>query len=408
MNTALYIAKRYLFSKKSTNAINIISGISMLGVFVGSAALIIILSAFNGLEDLVVSMSNTLTPDLRIEPTRGKTFDPNNKALVYFQNNASFVNYTEVLQEKALLKYGDQQFIGQIKGVSNDFLKNKALKATLLQGEFILNEGDQDYAVIGSTVQYTLGININDTNRLLEIYSPNKSTAGSFTPADEFVSRFLSPVGVFESNQESDNEVIIPIKTARALLAENKNISAVEILLKDPDQADDLRNEIQEKLGDNFIVKDRVQQNALLYKILNSEKWAVYLILTFVLLIATFNIVGSLTMLVIDKQKDIAVLNSLGASKKMIRQIFLLEGLMISFIGCGIGLVLGGVFCLIQIRFGIITLSQGNMMMSAYPMAIRIGDFFLVFITVFVISLIASFISSRLSVKRFDTLKQAL
>lgn len=408
MNTALYIAKRYLFSKKSTNAINIISGISMLGVFVGSAALIIILSAFNGLEDLVVSMSNTLTPDLRIEPTTGKTFDPKNKVLLAFKDNASFVNYTEVLQEKALLKYGDQQFIGQIKGVSNDFLKNKALKATLLQGEFILNEGDQDYAVIGSTVQYTLGININYPSRVLEIYSPNRSTSSGFTPADEFVSRYLNPVGVFESNQESDNEVIIPIKTARALLAENKNISAVEILLKDPDQADDLRNEIQGKLGKDFIVKDRIQQNALLYKILNSEKWAVYLILTFVLLIATFNIVGSLTMLVIDKQKDIAVLNSLGASKKMIRQIFLLEGLMISFIGCAIGLLFGGIFCVLQIQFGLITMSQGNMLVSAYPMAIRMGDFLLVFITVFVISFIASFISSRLSVKRFDTLKQAL
>ncbi|MBK0381988.1 ABC transporter permease [Pedobacter sp. SD-b] len=408
MKTAYYIAKRYLFSKKSTNAINIISGISMLGVFVGSAALIVILSAFNGLEDLVISLSNTLNPDLVIEPSQGKTFDPGTQQLAQVSHNPKVAIYSEILQEKALLRYDNNQFIGEIKGVSNSFLRNKELKNTLLQGSFILNQDDKDYAVIGSTVQYTLGININDPLRLLEIYSPNRSSSSGFTPADEFVSRYLPPSGVFESNQESDNEVIIPIKVARALLKEPKNISSAEIILKDPNQAEAAKQELQKLLGDNYIVKDRIQQNALLYKILNTEKWAVYLILTFVLVIATFNIVGSLTMLVIDKQKDIAILNSLGANKKMIRQIFLFEGLMISFIGCALGLVFGGIFCFLQVRYGIIAMSQGNTIVDAYPMAIRYSDFILVFITVFVIAFIASFISSRLSVKRFENLKQAL
>ena len=408
MKTAFYIAKRYLFSKKSTNAINIISGISMLGVFVGSAALIVILSAFNGLENLVISLSNTLNPDLVIEPAQGKTFDPNNKTLENLSKNPKVAVYSEVLQEKALLKYDKNQFIGEIKGVSSSFIKNKELKKTLLQGDFILNEKGKDYAVVGSTVQYTLGININDPLRLLEIYSPNKRTSSGFTPADEFVSRYLPPSGVFESNQESDNEVIMSLAVARALLNEPKNISAAEIILKNPNEADDLKNDLQNKLGVKFLIKDRIQQNALLYKILNTEKWAVYLILTFVLVIATFNIVGSLTMLVIDKQKDIAVLNSLGADKSMIRQIFLLEGLMISFIGCVVGLVFGWFFCYLQIEFGFISISQGNMVVNAYPMAIRYTDFILVFITVSVIAFIASFISSRLSVKRFETLKRAL
>lgn len=408
MNTAFYIAKRYLFSKKSTNAINIISGISMLGVFIGSAALIIILSAFNGLETLVISLSNTLAPDLRIEPVKGKTFNPQNTILLNFKKDNRVANYTEVLQEKALLRYGNQQFIGVIKGVSKDFLKNNQIDSTLLQGEFILNSDGEDYAVVGSTVQYTLGININDQQRILEIYSPNKRTSSAFMPTDEFVSRYLHPVGVFESNQESDDQVIIPLKTARALLGESKNISAAEVILKNPDESDKVKSELQSKLGDDFIVKDRIQQNALLYKILNSEKWAVYLILTFVLLIATFNIVGSLTMLVIDKQKDIAVLNSLGADKSLIRQIFLLEGLMISFIGCLLGLILGGIFCWLQISYGFITMAEGNMVVNAYPMTLKLLDFSLVFLTVFVISLIASYISSRLSVKRFETLKQAL
>lgn len=409
MNTAFYIAKRYLFSKKSTNAINIISGISMLGVFVGSAALIIILSAFNGLETLVISLSNTLNPDLRIEPVKGKTFDPNNSVLLSFKKNSAVANYTEVLQEKALLRYDGQQFIGQIKGVSADFLKNKELDSIITQGVFLLEEENgQNYAVIGLAVQYTLGVNINDHLRYLEIYSPNKKTSSGLNPSDEFVSRYLLPVGVFQSNQESDNDVIIPLNVARELLGETKNISSVEVILKNPEEAPQLKKDLQSKLGENFKVKDRIQQNALLYKILNSEKWAVYLILTFVLLIATFNIVGSLTMLVIDKQKDIAVLNSLGADKTMIRQIFLFEGLMISFIGCVMGLLLGGLFCFLQIQYGFITMSQENMVVSAYPITLKLIDFILVFFTVFVISFIASLISSRLSVKRFEQLKQAL
>ena len=380
----------------------------MLGVFVGSAALIIILSAFNGLETLVISLSNTLNPDLRIEPTKGKTFDPKNTVLLDFKKNKQVEIYTEVLQEKALLRYDNQQFIGEIKGVSPDFLKNKELDRTLVQGEFILKENENSYAVIGSIVQYTLGINVNDQIRFLEIYSPNKSTSVGFSPTEEFVTKYIHPIGVFETNQSSDNQVIIPLSTARELLGEAKNVSAVEVILKQPEEADAVKKQLQKKLGDGFVVKDRIQQNALLYKILNSEKWAVYLILTFVLLIATFNIVGSLTMLVIDKQKDIAVLNSLGADKSIIRQIFLLEGLMISFIGCALGLGLGMLFCLLQIKFGFITFGQESGTNISYPMELKLTDFALVFLTVFVISFVASYISSRMSVKQFEQLKQAL
>lgn len=408
MNTAYYIAKRYLFSKKSTHAINIISGISMLGVFVGSAALVVILSAFNGLEELVVSLSNTVTPDLRIEPAEGKTFDPKNPALLNFKKSKDVGLYTAVLEEKALLRYNNQQFIGQIKGVDSSFLNNAKLKSSIVQGGLELGNKENPLAVVGSTVQYSLGININNPLSVLEIYSPNKNTSGGFGPTDEFVSRYVTPVGVFESNQESDNTVIIPLSTARELLAEPQAVSAVEVVLKDSSRSDSVMDQLQQQLGPKFVVKDRIQQNALLYKILNSEKWAVYLILTFVLIIATFNIVGSLTMLVIDKQKDIAVLNSLGAGKKMIRQIFLLEGLMISFVGCILGLVLGGLFGYAQMTWGFITMSQGNMVVNAYPMALKVADFVLVFVTVLVISFIASFISSRLSVKRFEQLKQAL
>ncbi len=373
----------------------------MLGVFVGSAALIVILSAFNGLEQLVVSLSNTITPDLRIEPAQGKSFDPKRLDLSNLKEDPSVSFYSQVLEEKALLRYGKQQFIGQIKGVDPSFLANKRLASSLVQGEFVLQEGEYPTALVGATVQYSLGINVNSPLTALEIYSPNKNAgSGAFGPADEFVVRYATPVGVFESNQDSDNSVIIALSTARELLGEPEKVSAVEVYLKPNADAQVLAKNLQQKFGKDFLVKDRIQQNALLYKILNSEKWAVYLILTFVLVIATFNIVGSLTMLVIDKQKDIAVLNSLGAGKRMIRQIFLLEGLMISFIGCIVGMSVGIAFAYAQMKYGFITMAQGNMVVNAYPMALKASDFVLVFVTVMVISFVASFISSRLSVKK--------
>lgn len=380
----------------------------MLGVFVGSAALIIILSVFNGFETLVLSMYNNFTPDLKIEPVNGKSFNPHIKSLKEIKNDERVISYTEVLQEKALIRYDNQQFIGKIKGVSSDFLKNNLLDSALIQGEFILEEDGKDYAVIGSTVQYTLGVNINNQFRLLEIYSPKKGTQPGFTPADEFLSEFIAPVGIFESPQEDNDMVIVPLHTARKLLSEEKNVSFIEVYLKNADDTEKFKKDASQKLGKQFLVKDRIQQNALLYKILNSEKWAVYLILTFVLIIAIFNIIGSLTMLVIDKRKDIAILNSLGAPKELVSKIFLFEGLMIAMIGCCLGLIVGGLFCFGQMEFGWIQMGQQNLLIDAYPVDMQFKDFLLVFATVLIISFIASYISSRLSIQRFEQLKDDL
>ncbi|WP_304065269.1 FtsX-like permease family protein [Pedobacter glucosidilyticus] len=408
MNASFYIAKRYLFSKKSTNAINMISGISMLGVFIGSAALIIILSVFNGFEGLVLSMYDSYSPHLKVEAVKGKSFDPETPFFKQLETNAQIFSYTQVLQEKALLRYDDLQFIGKVKGVSKDFLKNNLLDSSLVQGEFVLGDSSQQLVVIGATVQYVLGVNINNPLKRLEIYSPKKGTQSAFTPVDEFVAAYLQPVGVFQTQQEESDMVIVPIETARTLLQEAKNVSAIEIFLKDEEQVETFKKYLEKNLGSAFIVKNRIQQNALLYKILNSEKWAIYLILTFILVIAIFNIIGSLTMLVIDKRRDIAILNSLGASKTMISRIFLYEGLMIAMLGCFLGLLAGLAFCLLQQEFGLISMGQANLLIDAYPVKLKIADFFLVFMTVFTISFIAAFISSRLSIKRFEKLKEDL
>lgn len=408
MNTPYFIAKRYLFSKKSVNAINFISGISMLGVFVGSAALVIILSVFNGFENVVLSMYNTFTPEIIIEPSKGKSFDPNTQAFLELKRDQRINNYTEVLQEKALLRYGERQHIAQIKGVSEDFLKRKQLDSTLLEGSFVLREGKTNYAVVGSLVQLYLTLNIHSDFEPLNIYSPRKGAGNSINPADEITLKSIHPSGVFKIQQQFDETVIVSLDFARELLEEEKNVSAIEIYLNSGVSLEAFQEEITKRLGNNYIVKNRIQQNELLYKILNSEKWAIFVILTFVLIIAVFNIVGSLTMLVIDKKKDIVILNSIGANNSLIQQIFFMEGMMISLIGCISGMATGLAFCIAQQRYGFITMSEASFIPDAYPIGLKLTDFIMVFLTVTVISVITSGISSRLSVKTLSQIKEQL
>lgn len=398
-----------MFSKKSVNAINFISGISMLGVFVGSAALIIILSVFNGFENIVLSMYNTFSPELRIEPRIGKTFDPSDSRFVNLKNDNRFLNYAEVLEEKALVRYGESQSIALIKGVSDGFMENRSgLDSIISSGNFILRNHGNDLAVIGSGIQNSLSINLYNEFQTLDIYSPKKGASSSINPADEFNIRSIYPSGVFTVQQEFDNMIIVPIQFARTLLDETKMVSFIEINTVKGTDIDALRNELEQLIGKNFIIKDRSQQNELLYKILNSEKWAIFLILTFVLIIAIFNIIGSLTMLVIDKRKDIAILSSLGANRQLIRGIFFIEGMMISMLGCFIGMATGLIFILLQQKFGFISMSGTNMIIDHYPVGIKLADFVLVFGTVFTVSLIASGISSGLSVQNSFNLKEDL
>lgn len=381
----------------------------MLGVFVGSAALIIILSVFNGFETIVLSMYNTFSPELRIEPLNGKTFDPNTISFSSLKKNPRVLNYTEVLQEKALVRYGESQSIATIKGVSDGFLQNKSsLDSVVSSGTFILNQAGQDMAVIGYALQNFLSVNLENEFQSLEVFSPRKGASNSLIPAEEFNMRSIYPSGVFMAQQELDNTMIVPLRFARDLLGENKLISSIEINVQTGVDTDDFQRDIEKLLGNDFAVKNRSQQNELLYKILNSEKWAIFLILTFVLIIAIFNIIGSLTMLVIDKRKDIAILTSLGADKSLIRGIFFIEGMMISMLGCIVGMVVGMVFILLQQKFGFITMGGANMMIDTYPVAIKLFDFILVFGTVLTVSIIASAISSRLSVRNIGNLREDL
>jgi lipoprotein-releasing system permease protein len=411
LNTALYIARRYLFAKKSTNAINIISGISVVGVFVGSAALIIILSVFNGFEEVVLKMFNTITPQIVISPLQGKTFDPNTAYFNELRKEKDIYSFTEVLSENALLRYNDKQSVGLVKGVSTDYLKNKRLDSITIDGHFVLENKSLNYAVIGSAIQTFLMVNTTDPFYPLQIFSPKKKTnqSSSINPADDFTILSIPVSGIFEVQQDFDNVAIVPLRFARKLLEEPQNISAIEINLQKGIDADLFKKKIEDQIGKQFEIKDRIQQNKVLYNILGSEKWAVYIILTFILIIAIFNIIGSLTMLVIDKLKDIAVLSSLGAGKKLIKRIFLLEGMMITMAGCIFGLIIGFGFCLLQQKFGLVKMSQDNLVITnAYPVALKWKDFLLVFLTVSIFSFMASALSSNLSVKKINHLNQDL
>ncbi len=411
MNTPFYIARRYLFAKKSTNAINIISTISVIGVFVGSAALIIILSVFNGFEEVVLKMFNTITPQIVIAPAQGKTFDPNTAHFVEIRSKEGIYSFTEVLSENALLRYNDKQSVGLVKGVSADYLKNTRLDSIIIDGDFTLENRSLNYAVIGSAIQTFLMVNTTDPFNPLQIFSPKKkgNRTGSINPADDFTILSIPVSGIFEVQQDFDNVAIVPLRFARKLLEEPVKISSIEINLKDGIDPDEFKADVERKLGEEFEVKNRIQQNKVLYNILGSEKWAVYIILTFILIIAIFNIIGSLTMLVIDKLKDIAILSSLGAGKKLIKRIFLFEGMMITMAGCISGLIIGLLFCLVQQKFGIIKMSQDNLVITnAYPVALKWKDFLLVFLTVSVFSFMASALSSNLSVKKINHLNRDL
>lgn len=401
MNFAWFVARRYFVSKKNTNAIQIISNISMLGVFVGTTALVIILSVFNGFEELVLSLYNTFTPEIKITAASGKLLDPSFTDYNSLKKNPSVIYYVEVLEEKALLKYNDKQFIGVVKGVSSEFAEAGFLDSMMIQGKMNLGNKNRPFAIIGAGVAYNLGLQVDQTFETLSIFSPKKEISNSLVPGDDFNRMEIYPAGIFSVQQEFDDKlVIVPLTFARELLNESKKISSIELTTKKGTNVDELIKEIKSSLGKEFKIQNRYQQNQLLYKILNSEKWAVYLILTFILMIAICNIVGSLTMLVIDKKKDISIMMSMGASRGLIRRIFLLEGVLIAFVGAMAGLIVATLFCVAQQKFGLIQMGSGEIFETrAYPIVLKISDYFLVSATVMGIALLASLITSGLSVK---------
>ncbi|NLN30623.1 MAG: ABC transporter permease, partial [Bacteroidales bacterium] len=309
MKLPLYIAKRYLFAKKSRNAINVISGVSAAGVAVGTMALIIILSVFNGLELLVTAIFNTFDPDLKITAAEGKTFIPDSTKLYLLSATDGIACYSLTLEENAYLKYGDREYIGTIKGVDENYTRVTGIDSTIWEGEFLLSsENRRSWAVPGLGVANFLGIRVNFITPLF-IYVPRKSAGSSLDYENAFVRKYIFPSGIFQIEQTYDSKyVYLPLDFTRELIQEEKGVSSIEIKLNANADANRVRKNVNNIFGDDHVIQNRYEQQEIFYKVMRSERLAIFMILTLIIVIASFNIVGSLTMLIIEKERDIEIL----------------------------------------------------------------------------------------------------
>lgn len=366
--------------------------ISVSGVLVGTAALIIVLSVFNGFENLILRLYDSFDPDIRIEATHGKNFPASAVSLEHLRNDPGVQHVMPVIEENALVRYSERQFIVTLKGVDQSFSKYSGIDTMLVDGSCILERGDTDYALIGSGVAYSLQLGLGNYNTPIEIYAPKRDASSLLNPEEAFNRRYVQPSGIFAIQQEYDSRyVLVPFRFAQELFEYDSLVTSIEVTLKKDADTQETLSRLEALIGPDFGVKDRFHQHEQIYRIMKSEKWAVFMILTFILIIATFNIIGTLSMLVIEKKKDIAILHSMGANQQMLRSIFLTEGLFINLIGCIIGIATGFLICLGQQHFGWITLSgSGSFVIDAYPVKMEVLDFVYVFATVFTIGFVAA------------------
>ena len=377
MNLPLFIARRYLFAKKSHNVINTISAISAIGMAIGTAALIIILSVYNGFDDLVKSTLSNVEPDILVTPAKGKVFIPEGEAFERLESNPEIKDYYYILEENVFVDYDDHQGVARAKGVDEDYEKDSPLSAHMTNGEFVLHNGQVPRMVAGAGLAYKMGMNPAFLSSAV-IYFPARDRNFSLAnPAASIESISLRLSGIFSVNQQIDEELmILPIDQMRQLLGYEDEVSGIEIRLAEgasPKALHRTIKAIQKDLGPDFKVLDRFRQNTSLYKMMRYEKAAIFLILIFIIIIIAFNIFGSLTMLIIEKEDDIETFRSLGATGKMLRRTFTLEGWLISLLGLVAGLTIGILFALLQQRFGFIKM-PGNFLVSAYPVILQWND----------------------------------
>lgn len=377
MNLPLFFAGRYLFAKKSHNVINIISAISAAGMAIGTAALIIILSVYNGFDSLVKDMLGDFDPDILITPAEGKVFVPEGEVYDWLYSQETVENMCCVLTENIFVSYDGKQSMVTAKGVDWVYEEESPVRNHIRSGEFSLHRGDVPLAVVGSGLAYRLGINPRFLSPV-ELYFPSRTRDFSVAnPMASIESVNVWPSGIFAINSDIDDRyMIVPIDIMKELLEYGDEVSGVEIRLKEGCSGKDvsaLMEGISQRLGKDFKVSGRFEQNKALYKMMEYEKLSIFAILIFIVIIIAFNIFGSLTMLIIEKKGDIMTLKSMGADDSLIKKIFVLEGWMISLLGLAAGLVIGIVFSLLQQRFGFIRM-PGNFIVEAYPVILSARD----------------------------------
>lgn len=405
MNFPFYIARRYLFSKKSHNAINVISAISVCGVALATLALVCTLSVFNGFQDLVTTFFTAFDPQLKITAVRGKVFDGQDKRVLQLKKMPDVEVYSESLEDNVMVQYQGRQAMAVVKGVEDNFDQLTPIDSILFgRGDLLLHDEVVDYAIPGIQLLSTLGSGIRFLDPL-EIYAPRRGAKVNMAnPSTAFVTGNLFSSGlVFAVNQEKYDAsyILTSIDFARRLFQYTTEVSAINLKLKAGADTDAVKKHIQDLLGDDFLVQDRYEQQADTYRIMEIEKLISYLFLTFILMIACFNVIGSLSMLIIDKRDDVVTLRNLGASDRQIVRIFLFEGRMISFFGAFVGVVLGLLLCWLQQEYGLIALgSSGSFVVDAYPVSVHASDVLLIFITVLLIGFLSVWYPVRFLSKR--------
>jgi len=391
LNLPFHIARRYLFSKKSTNAINIISGISVFGLSVGAAALVLVLSVFNGFEDLITGLFSNFNPDIKVLPAKGKTFLPNDEQILKIKALEDVEHLSLTLEEVAIFEYKGSQDYGILKGVDENFKYVTEVDSTIREGDYILKDRDRHMAILGVGMRNKLSVNVDDYFSAISVYMAKKKQRKSFGGLSEpFTKRYLYPAGTFVIQQDFDSQYIISsLEFAQELISSKGEVSSMEIKLKDGVPAKASVKAIENILGEGFDVKDRYRQDEAFLKLMNIEKWMSFAILSLTLLLIAFNLIGALWMIVLEKKQDIAILKSMGATDIMVRNIFLGVGLLLCLLGVFLGFFIAISLYLIQVNFGIVPIPDG-FVINSYPISMRFFDFLIVGVTVIIIGAIAS------------------
>jgi len=367
-----------------------------MGVTIGTLALVVVLSVYNGFDSLIRSMFSAFDPDLKITAVEGKTFNPQAINLQEIKNTEGVAYMAQVLEESAIIKYGQSQDVVKIKGVSPNYTLVTNLDSLIFDGKCLFEDEGNFYAIAGLGVANNLGIRTNLLDPL-HVYAAKKGERVSVNLSRSLNHDYIFPSGIFSVQETYDSEyILVPLEFARSLFETQENVSALELKLKPGANVDNVQKRIQSEVGEKFHVKNKYQQQELVYKVMKSEGWAIYFILVFILIIASFNILGSLTMLIIDKKDDIAILKSMGAGQGMIRRAFLFEGWLISLSGAILGVFAGLVICWTQVHFELLKFpGNGSFAVPAYPVEIQFTDLLLIFFTVITIGFVVAWFPVR-------------
>lgn len=395
MNLPFYIARRYLFAKKKHNAINIISAISVCGVALATMAMVCTLSVFNGFQEMVEQLFTAFDPELKITAREGKVFQPDDPSIRQVQALPCIDVWTETVEDNAMVQYKNRQAMATIKGVEDNFEQLTEIDSLLYgTGQFMLNDPVADYGIMGVELMSELGTGIQFVDPL-QVYAPKRNVRINLAnPSAAFNRKYLhSPGVVFIVNQQKYDAryIITSLDFARALFGYNTEVSAIELKLKPGNDIGRIQGQIQDILGDRYLVQNRYEQQSDVFRIMKIEKLISYLFLTFILAIACFNVIGSLSMLILDKREDVVTLRNLGANDRLIARIFLFEGRLIAAFGAAIGIIGGLLLCFLQQAFGLISLGGGNgaFLVEAYPVSVHATDVLLVFVTVIAVGFLS-------------------